>query len=165
MKYFNKFILGLALVASLFLGVGCATGPQINPALEQAGITTAAAVGTQIAITPPTGNAANIPYFKAGESALNVLSGETNQLSIADITAALDKAIGNNQYANLIAPLVLNILNADLQNTGTNSVVQNQQLRDACGWIATGIGEGLGNANLPPASVALKLSLVKPNKK
>lgn len=173
MKSFMKFFAVIVACATLVFASGCAsTGGFNNQAAEQALITSAAAVGTTTAITPPTGNPAYIPYFVAGQNALSVVAGSTNQLSVSAIESALQSALastgsGNpnvNAEANLVIPLVVNILNADLENS-TNAVIQNQQLQLACEWIATGIGQGLVSANIPPAKLTAKLEQAAHSKK
>jgi hypothetical protein len=130
-----------AILTSVLL-VGCATTSTQNTQTEQVVIETASDVATVAVLQK---NPQYKPAFIEGAALLNVLAGSTNQLSVSSAESALNQFDFTNQYGALLTPIVINILNADLTNSGTNSVIQNAQVQQALSWIATGINEGLGS--------------------
>lgn len=132
-------IICVTLLAILF--VGCASTSNQQAQTEQLLVTTGAAAGT---ITDLQSHPQDAPYFIAGEQILNTLGGSTNQLSAAAVDAALAAAGDTNTTERLIAPLVVNVINAYGGNA-TNGL-SNAQIQSICLWAATGIGEGLGSA-------------------
>jgi hypothetical protein len=150
----------LTIVTTLFV-TGCTTtsGPSPSPinsgtvaVIEQIAITTLTAEEVSNDLKSHPGNLA---YYQTGEQLLGVLEGSTNQITIANVSAALAQAGQNSPSSQLIAMLVVNVLDADLQQNGSASVISNAQVKQALAYVVTGVNEGISlyQASLPTPPV------------
>jgi hypothetical protein len=133
MKKLLTGLTGVCLAALII--AGCSTTPA-NVQTEQQLITMAAQVGTALDLqNHPT----DAPYFIAAEVVLNGISGSTNQVNVASLTAALNAAGETNPIVTLAIVDALQLADTYIQQSGTNTTT----LQQAAGWVATGIGEGV----------------------
>jgi hypothetical protein len=144
-----KKILSLLSVMALaaFLFVGCAStggGNAYNAAAEHALITTAAATGTELALTPPTGNPQYALYFVGAQQALSSISSGTNQVSITTVEAALKEAGVTNVIVASAIENAISMGDALIQaSAGTNQNAQFVAAQQVAGDVAAGIQQGL----------------------
>lgn len=133
------------MVLSAMLFVGCATAPSgQNANAEHAFIQMAAATGTQLALTPPTGKPEYALYFVGAEQALSTIATGTNQVSVTTIEAALNAAGVTNP---IVAGAIQNAITLGdaliSDNAGTNQVAQIEAAKAVAGDVAIGIKQGL----------------------
>lgn len=156
----KKIISMLSVVAlAAFLFVGCATNSSpnngYNQAAEEALITTAAATGTEIALTPPTGNPQYALYFVGAEQALGSISSGTNEVSVTTVEAALQQAGVTNAIVASAIENAITMGDELIQATaGTNQNAQVTAARLVAGDVSAGIKQGLtltGRATLHKA--------------
>ena len=155
------------IVISAFLFTGCATqssGP--NVAAQHALIQMAAATGTQIAITPPTGKPEYTLYFVGASEALSTISTGTNEVSATTIEAALNAGGVTNPIVSLAIQNAITLGNALIQaNAGTNQPAQLIAAKEVAGDVAIGIKQGLSltaYSTLKPAVVPTPVAPVAP---
>ena len=146
--YMKKLITLLSAVAmSALLLTGCAslgTNSTYNAAAERALITTAAATGTELALTPPTGNPQDALYFIGAEQALASLSSGTNQVTITTVEAALKEAGVTNVIVASAIENAITLGDSLIQaNAGTNQPAQIVAAQQVAGDVAAGIQQGL----------------------
>ena len=132
---FNKWYLSLVAICAAFL-TGCAT----PSATQQQLIMSAAAAGT---IYEVQNSPSSRRDFIIGESVLTTIATGTNQIDYPAIQAALAQAGETNAIATLGMVTVVNLCDSYVQSAGTSTNAQTAALRTTCGWVATGIGEGL----------------------
>ena len=131
----KKLLIPIIASAALMLGSGCATTSAPSAQTYQLLVTTAAAAAT---IADLQSNPQDAPYFIAGAQVFATIGGSANQLTVAQVEAAL-KASGNtDRTMQLMVPLVINLIDtyATTSGTGTNNTAQN-----ICLWISQGINE------------------------
>ena len=133
------------MVLSAMLFVGCATAPSgQNGAAQHALIQMAAATGTQLALTPPTGKPEYALYFIGAEQALSTLATGTNSVSITTVEAALGASGVTNP---IVAGAIVNAISLGDQlivsNAGTNQVAQIESAKSVANDVAIGIKQGL----------------------
>ena len=142
-----KKLISLASVMALvaFLFVGCASAPSgQNAASEHALVTMAAATGTELALTPPTGKPEHALYFVGAQQALATIATGTNEVSITTVETALEAAgVTNAIVASAIENAITLGDSLIAANSGTNQAVQIQQARLVAGDVANGISQGL----------------------
>ena len=152
-----KKLTSLAALAALtisLLSTGCANNTAQQQAIEQLLITTAATAGTEAALNPQEGGNPSLrPDFVAVDTLLYALSGNTNQLTVAQVQAVLASAGQTNAAIAPLVPLVVNLVNVYSQTAqGTNGAVLSGTTQQVVLWIANGIQADL-SLNAPPASV------------
>lgn len=131
----RKLFIMLIAATALVLGSGCATTSAPSAQTYQLLVTTAAAAAT---IADLQSNPQDAPYFIAGAQVFATIGGSTNQLTVAEVEAALKAAGNNDKTMQLMVPLVINLIDAyaSPSGTGTNNTAQN-----ICLWISQGINE------------------------
>jgi hypothetical protein len=128
-------IVTLIAATALVLGSGCATTSAPSAQTYQLLVTTAAASAT---IADLQSNPQDAPYFIAGAQVFATIGGSTNQLTVAEVEAALKAAGNNDKTMQLMVPLVINLIDAYASPTGTGT---NNTAQNICLWISQGINE------------------------
>ena len=134
------------MFAAVLAGMaGCSTtgGTSFNTTQQDALITAAASTGTAITLTAKPEYK---PAFQAASATLGLLS-KTNQLTVADIQAALKSVNVQGTSTPVVALAIGDALTLmDAFGIGVQSLPQNQQLSAVQGVAAaakTGIDQGL----------------------
>jgi len=128
----KKLFIPLIAAVALMLE-GCATTSAPSTQTYQEIVSIAAATAT---IADITQNPQDAPYFIAAAAVFAKIGGSTNQLSSAEVVAAL-KASGNTDRTwQLMVPILVNLINNYASSSGTNNTAQN-----ICLWVANGINE------------------------
>ena len=158
----NKLIKWFCLAGLVSLiATGCATtggNPNVNPAVTAAVVETAAAIGTQYAITS---NPETRPYFVLTDTTLQSLI-SSNAVSYAEVSKAITAIEANDQYSALIALGLTDALTIiqsySQQNTNTADI------RPYVVALDSGIQAGL-QATLPANTNAVRsVKFLKLNK-
>ena len=130
----------VSAIAALAILVGCSTVTPSQQAVTDFIIQSAATDATIIEIQS---HPEYTPDFVAGEQALAVLAGTTNQLNAASIEAIMVQAGQTNLVSKLLTANLVGLANTYIANAGTNSVAQNAAVKSIANDLAVGIGAGL----------------------
>lgn len=139
-----------AAVACIISIAGCASIPNpinINGTGNQQGIfTTAVAYGVDSLLSQ---NPNDLGYVQGSQTALGILSGQTNAISVSEVEELLDSVGQTNTSVLIVTPLIVNLINSDIKsNTTTNPIAGLQNAQPYISWAITGIGQGIELYNL-----------------
>jgi len=139
----NKLVITcISCVAAISLFVvGCATPTQTQNA--QLAVTAAAQLGSYVYLSKHTND---ISQAVAVEQILTDISVSTNLLDAATVNDAIVlSGKQNSPVIALVAADAINIGNIYIQNNSasTNILAKSQSVKAVCGWVATGIGQGV----------------------
>ena len=135
----KKIIISIIAVAALFVS-GCAITSKT--ATEQFFVTQGATTATQIILNNKD-NMKYAPDFISGAALLTQIANDNLQLTVPEITAALNAAGQTNNAMRFIGPMVVNLATSYAPGGVTNGVVLNGTVQQMMLWSAPGIVNGV----------------------